>query len=90
MARLLLNYKYGQDALACGWEPNSDETKAMLYEWADMIVPMQAEFVERIPERYRDKVKVVLEVGPDRWGVNHDLMALVDGLLSQMLSGAVS
>lgn len=85
MARFLLNYKYGLDALACGWEPNTDDTKTMLFEWADVIIPMQAEFVEKIPEKYRGKVAVVLDVGPDRWGLNQDLLETVDGLLQQAL-----
>lgn len=85
MARYLLNYKYGFDALACGWEPNSAETKEMLFEWADIIIPMQAEFVDKIPEKYRDKVQFVLDTGPDRWGLNAELMQTVDGLLQQVL-----
>lgn len=85
MARFLLNYKYGLDALACGWEPNSDETKAMLYAWADVIVPMQKEFVDKIPAEYHQKIKFILDIGPDRWGLNADLMQVVDGLLSRIV-----
>lgn len=83
MARYLLNYKYGFDCLACGWEPNTDETKAMLFEWADTIIPMQPEFIEKIPAKYHDKIKVVFETGPDKWGLNADLMAVVDGLIQE-------
>lgn len=67
----ILKYERGLDALACGWEPNTEETKDMLYNWADRIVVMQTEFKDKIPEQYRDKV-VTCDVGPDRWGRSLD------------------
>ncbi len=82
MARFILNYHIEphQDCLAMGWEPNSEETKTMLYEWADCIVPMESDIFNKIPEQYRWKVGAVLDVGPDRWGLNSDLLNLVGNL----------
>lgn len=54
------------DALACGWSTNSEETIAMLAEWADRIIVVQPHYREKIPQRYRNKV-AVYDVGRDRW-----------------------
>lgn len=54
----------GHDALACGVGPNSEETKRVLYNWADLIVLMSAEFLPWIPKEFMKKT-VVVEVGPD-------------------------
>ena len=80
----LLKYRYGCDALAASWETNSVETLTMLYEWADIIIVMQAEFEERVYLAYRDKV-VVIDVGPDIWfnGLHPDLLKKCDDLLLQ-------
>jgi len=67
----ILKYERGLDALACGWEPNTSETKEMLYNWADKIIVMEAGFVNKIPETHRSKV-LVCDVGPDRWGHSMD------------------
>lgn len=86
MARFLLNYKYGFDALACGWEPNSDETKTMLYEWADIIVPMNKDFSEKIPAEFRGKITAILHLGDDVWGLNSDLLEKTDKLIADWLT----
>lgn len=82
--RYLLNYKYGGDCLACGWEPNTDDTKRMLYEWADVIVCMEESFLEMLPDYARAKA-CVLDVGPDVWGLSlhPDLIERIDGLLHE-------
>lgn len=67
----ILKDERGLEALAMGWKPNSDETKQMLYEWADTIIVMQAAFEDKIPQEYRGKV-IVCDVGPDRWGRSLD------------------
>lgn len=74
----ILKYQYGQDALAVGWEPNSTETKNLLYKWADVIILVEDQFKKHIPKRFHKKLRVV-EIGPDRWfmSLHPDLM---DGL----------
>lgn len=59
--------RHGHSAIPIGWYTESAETLEMLCQWADRIVVMQAEFVERIPAAFRSKT-VVVDVGPDRWG----------------------
>ena len=83
-AGFLLKYKYLVDAMACSWERNAPETIWMLCDWADTIILMSAEFVERIPQEFADKIKIA-EVGHDRWcnGLHPELLKLVDGYLSQ-------
>lgn len=62
---------YGQQAIAAGWETASPDTIRMLCEWADYVMPMQAEFVKYIPKEFHGKVKVI-DVGPDTYGYpNH-------------------
>ena len=39
----------------------------MLFNWADYIVVVQAEYVEKIPAVFRSKVLIV-EIGHDDWG----------------------
>jgi len=70
----------GQEAVACGWRRVSAESLDHFCEWADFVVVMQEIFVERIPERYRKKVRV-LDVGPDRFGIyiHPELLAFVKG-----------
>jgi predicted protein tyrosine phosphatase len=89
MARFLLNYKYGFDALACGWEPNTDETKTMLYEWADIIIPMHDDFAAKIPEQFRSKIRTTLHLGDDVWGLNSDLLNKTDALIGQWFESQV-
>lgn len=65
----VLKYQYGQDALACGWEPNAPETQTMLMDWADIIIIVQAHFKEYIPEKYWDKLRLI-DTGEDIWGMS--------------------
>lgn len=55
--KYLLHYSnYGQhDVLACGVESNTQETREMLYEWADIIIVMTPEFAKFVPEKYHTK-----------------------------------
>jgi hypothetical protein len=63
----ILKYPYEQDAIACGWEGNTPETREMLYKWADYIVLMQPEFIKHVPDDHHRKVRVA-DVGIDRFG----------------------
>lgn len=85
--RFLLNYKYGFDALACGWEPNTDDTRRMLYEWADVIIVCEASFAELLPLDVRGKVNV-FEIGPDVWGMSlhPELVEICDNLIQQWVA----
>lgn len=82
----LLKYKYGMDALACGWEKNSKATLKMLFEWAEAIVIMQACFLEYVDPIYHPKLHII-DVGPDIWcnGLHPDLLEKVDGMLSGLV-----
>jgi predicted protein tyrosine phosphatase len=69
----LLKYKYGHDTLACGWQSNTDETRAMLFEWADKIVIMQPNMEKYVPEKFHfdseGKRKLFCyDVGEDTYG----------------------
>jgi hypothetical protein len=61
-----LKYFYNVDALACGWEKNSSETMKLMCDWAQAIIVMEEQFLEKVPEEYDDKT-FVLDVGPDVW-----------------------
>ena len=78
----LLKLKYGIDAIASGWEFNSNETKEMLFKWADCIIVMQEIFKEHIPLEYHNKLLVV-DVGEDSYfAISQDLMTLCDSMLA--------
>lgn len=70
--KYLLTYKYGHEAVACGWESNTPETRAMLYEWADVIVIMESNMEKYIPKEFHEKdgrrKLFCYDVGPDRYG----------------------
>lgn len=82
----ILKEKYGVDSLSCGFRTNSKETLEMLFEWADIIILMQADFIRVVPIKYHHKVHVI-DVGPDRWFVLHivtDLIAKIDDSLTKL------
>lgn len=85
--RFLLNYVHGFDSLACGWEPNTDETKRMLYDWADTIIVMETAFAEKLPADVLHKV-MAIDVGPDVWGasLHPDLMTKLTLLLEPIIA----
>jgi hypothetical protein len=62
-------------AVAATEVPHSDETFAMLSEWADMIVMAEdrskSPFSSRIPLDYRYKIWDS-GIGPDKWGNPQD------------------
>ena len=91
--RYLLHYKYNHEVLACGQDANSQETREMLYKWADYIIVMSEEYKKFVPEEYHYKeIKggierrvFVYEVGPDRFGYafHPELLSLCDNLIVQ-------
>lgn len=64
-----LKWVYHQQAIAIGRLNSTPETIEMMCEWADKIAIMQPHMAESVPEKYHDKI-VVIDVGPDRWGVH--------------------
>jgi predicted protein tyrosine phosphatase len=71
--KYLLTYKYKHEALACGWESNTTETRSKLFEWADIIVILQKEMEQHVPVEFHDKKDgsrklFCYDVGPDHYG----------------------
>ncbi len=52
-AKYILHYKYGHDVIACGYESNTQETREMLYDWADYIIIMSKDFEQYVPDKYK-------------------------------------
>ena len=59
------------DVLACGVESNTEETRKMLYEWADYIVVMTPDFAQWVPKEFHEKngkrKLFCYDVGEDRF-----------------------
>lgn len=61
----LIKTIYKHEAIAIGWATTSDETRLMLYDWADMIVGLV--MPKKIVRGWNvDKFRF-LDVGPDVW-----------------------
>lgn len=56
----------GHDALALSSKYNSEETKHLLYEWAEKILVMDYTLIFTIPQEYQLKV-INTNVGNDVW-----------------------
>lgn len=77
----LLKYRYGADALACGYEGNANDTLEMLSNWADIIIVVQAFMKEKILVAQQHKVRV-FDVGVDRFfKPNVELIELFDDMV---------
>lgn len=59
-----LKYGNGHNSVPIGFEGNSVELQNLLFEWAEIILVVREEFREKVPERYRDKVRHI-ELGKD-------------------------
>ena len=64
---MMLKMEYGQEAIAVGRLYTSEETMAMLCDWADWVVIMQAHMEESIPVEFKPKL-LCFDVGEDRYG----------------------
>jgi len=83
----LLKYQYHMDALACGYEGNTEDTLWMLCNWADKIAILQACMQNCIPLEFQQKV-FVMDVGPDKYFLpNHELLDLLDTMIRQQMLG---
>lgn len=77
----LLKYRYGADALNCGFEGNAPTTVKMLCEWADFIIVVEAHMKHRISEEYHYKTRV-FDCGPDRFfNPNKELLEIFDTMI---------
>ena len=72
--KYLLHYGVEErhDVIACGYESNTQETREMLYSWADYIVVMQPHFAEYVPEKFHNsedgaRKLFCYDVGEDRF-----------------------
>lgn len=74
----LLKYKYKADVLSMGIDNTSDETKNMLFEWADYIIVTEESQLYKIPAVIRVKCRL-WDVGEDRYPrpFNKELLAIV-------------
>ena len=59
------------DVLPIGHFGNSEETKNMLFAWADFIIVMEAHYTKHVPDEYSAKT-LICEVGPDVYGHSHN------------------
>ena len=79
----LLKTIYGYDVLACGVRETSEETREMLFTWADKIIVLDKKLI--IPNfqllHFSEKV-IILDVGEDIW---HDPYA--QELIHKLLKG---
>ena len=55
-----------QEAIAVGLRTMGQETKDLLFRWADRIILVDKRLEFEIPEEFRHKTKV-WDVGPDRY-----------------------
>lgn len=77
----LLKYRYGADALACGWEGNTNDTVEMLCAWAEIILVVEAFMKPKVNDEFQHKVRV-FDCGPDRFfQPNVELLAIFDGMI---------
>lgn len=71
----MMKHKLGHDAIAIGIRKNSEDTRLMLYGWADWIVLAAGKYAKEIPAEFHPKLKV-WDVGTDIWfkGFPEDLL----------------
>ena len=58
--------QFGHETLAAGMVTASRATREMLYEWADRIILVVPRYANRIPDQFRDKLRVI-DAGRDPW-----------------------
>lgn len=57
---------FGHETLAAGMVTTSRRTRRMLYDWADRIILVVPRYGHWIPEKYREKLRVI-NAGRDPW-----------------------
>lgn len=84
-----LTYKHGHEVIACGWQSNTPETRAMLFKWADYIIIMQQGMDVHIPKEFHTTVDgrrklFCFDVGPDNFGnpFHPRLQQMLDGMIN--------
>lgn len=71
----ILKDHMNQEAIAVGIRTMGQETKDLLFKWADRIILVDKRFEPEIPEEFRQKTKV-WDVGPDKFfrGFDQELL----------------
>jgi hypothetical protein len=79
LAIYLKQVKQMFDVIPIGIEEASEETRQMLYLWADRILVVEEQFMSRIPQEYQHKTKY-FPIGADIYGnpCNENLKALIN------------
>ena len=81
----VLKYYYKLDALSASWERNSIATLRMLMRWADVIMIVEQEHLQYVPQEFHRKTSLI-PLGPDQWGIRYqDLVQTVCDLLQNTL-----
>ena len=82
----------GFDALAMGVRAQGEDTKLMLYQWADIIIAMAKDVMELIPPEYRNAKTVLCDVGPDTYHtpMHPDLQRQVHDCLGRLIGPSQS
>lgn len=80
----------GFDSLAMGVRAQGEDTKLMLYQWADVIIAMAQDVMDLIPPAYRNSKTMLCDVGPDRFGtpMHPELQQLVHQCLEKIVEPA--
>lgn len=96
----VLKNNYSQDAVALSSINNSDETMAMMCEWADLICPVEPRYEHKVPEQYKNKwenckmwdtkydtKRKVFNIGEDVWGNARDtnLVNLIQSKIKEII-----
>ena len=71
-------------ALACGQDANTIETRNMLCDWADYVIVVDKEYAPEVPEKYKDKL-LIYDIGVDRFGYafHPELLTIADQCIIQ-------
>lgn len=69
MASVLRNERKYRDVISAGVYTFSQETLAMLYDWADKIIVVDGEIGDKVHPEFQDKV-LMMDLGPDPYGPN--------------------
>ena len=68
----ICKYWFGHEAIAASLEKLEPDTLDMLYRWAEVIVVVEQQYLQLVPDEHAAKVRLV-DIGPDRWGMsNHE------------------
>lgn len=92
--KFALTYRYSNidcDVIACGHEGNTEETRSMLFRWADLIIIMEGYMKEYVPKEFHIKMVngeekrrlYCFDVGMDSFG--NPFHPMLQGMLDKMI-----